>query len=145
MVYGRLPFRGETYWSVKHSVSNDALVFPPAAPQTKPWAALIAQLLVKDPQRRITASQLSMSPLFADGNVATTVMPLVLAPSPSVTQLVSPPTPSTPSMPFAARRFSVTAAEATGSMKVATVTLGGPLGRTRVAADLADFAAAHPR
>jgi serine/threonine protein kinase len=152
MVYGRLPFRGASYLTVQHNVLNDALVFPPAAPQTKPWAELIAQLLVKDPQRRLTASQLSMSPLFADGNVATAVMPFQLAPSPSLMQLVPPltaplkmPMPPTPSMPFAARLFSVTAAEATTSMKVATVTLGGPLGRTRVAADLADFAAAHPR
>jgi serine/threonine protein kinase len=154
MVYGRLPFRGATYWTVKHSVSNDALVFPPAAPQTQPWAELIAQLLVKDPQRRLNASQLSMSPLFADGNVATAVMPFLLAPSPSVTQLVSPRatsgsavklprslSPSSPSMPFAAQVLSVSAAEATAAMKVATVRLGGPLGATRVAADLAAFEA----
>jgi serine/threonine protein kinase len=160
MVYGRLPFRGTSYATVKHNVLNDALVFPPAAPQTQPWAELIAQLLVKDPQRRLTASQLSMSPLLS-GVTATSdaahgvararpdVGPLPLAPSPSVLQLAGlpraaaggsspPPWPMATLLPIA-----VSEAEEAAALHVATMLLTGVLDRTHVASDMAAVAMEH--
>jgi serine/threonine protein kinase len=162
MVYGRLPFRGASYWTVKHNVLNDALVFPPAAPQTQPWAELIAQLLVKDPQRRITASQLSMSPLLSSEPLVASDssmymlsstmcmggMPFPLAPSPSVQQLSISPVPGTamsPTLPTPPQPIAVSDAEEAAALTVATVKLSGPLGGSRVAADMAAFAMEHAR
>jgi hypothetical protein len=89
LIYGRLPFRGASYMAVKHAVLHDALHFPPAAPHTREWGRLCEQLLIKDPNKRLTASQLSLCTLLFDATRAVDdddARPLaqLLAPSPSV-------------------------------------------------------------
>jgi serine/threonine protein kinase len=65
MVYGKLPFKGSSYFGVKKSVVDGELRFPPAMPAARPWIGVISALLHKDPAQRMTAKQLARAPALS--------------------------------------------------------------------------------
>jgi serine/threonine protein kinase len=66
LIFGRLPFGGDSYFAVKRSVCEDAVAFPPSSVAARKWQRVIAAMLVKDPARRITAAQLRRCRLLVD-------------------------------------------------------------------------------
>jgi serine/threonine protein kinase len=64
MIYGTLPFDGASYFDLKQNVVNEDVTFPPAAPLTRKWQALLRELLQKDPRQRLTAIKLVAHPLL---------------------------------------------------------------------------------
>jgi serine/threonine protein kinase len=57
LVYGTLPFPGNTADAVRSAVLGCDVRFPPAAAATRKWERIIAGLLAKDPVRRTTAAE----------------------------------------------------------------------------------------
>ena len=58
MVFGRLPFSGDTAHSIVQSILNDPLTFPPANPAQIKWTWLLRRLLERGPSKRMTACEL---------------------------------------------------------------------------------------
>jgi serine/threonine protein kinase len=63
LIFGRLPFAGDSYFAVKASVLAGEVRFPPAPPQARKWEVLILELLHPDPAERLTARKLHARPL----------------------------------------------------------------------------------
>jgi serine/threonine protein kinase len=64
MIFGCLPFVGDSYFAIKRAVVEDELLFPPAAPPTAKWQPLLRELLRKDPAARMTVVDLRRHPLL---------------------------------------------------------------------------------
>ena len=58
MVFGRLPFNGDSFLGAAHSILNDPLTFPPASAGQVKWTKLLRRLLERDPSKRMTAKEL---------------------------------------------------------------------------------------
>lgn len=64
-VFGKLPFFGSSVDSITHAIQNNACEFPSNADSG--WVSLLSSLLNKDPNRRITASELRQSDFLFGG------------------------------------------------------------------------------
>ena len=64
MIFGCLPFTGESVPSVIRAIVKGELQFPPTSPDKLKWRKLISMLLEPLPQKRITAKELEGHPIL---------------------------------------------------------------------------------
>lgn len=65
MLYGILPFRGDSFEAVAQEIKHSPLAFPPSTSVTPLWREVLGRMLAKEPSQRMTLSQLKRHAIFA--------------------------------------------------------------------------------
>lgn len=64
MVFGQLPFHGDSFTDIFTNIKELKLTFPPASPAKVKWMRIIRRLLHPNPAKRMTAAQLRSEELL---------------------------------------------------------------------------------
>ena len=84
MLFGALPFKGDTWSELSQSVQNDEVTFP--ADVNPAWADAIKGMLEKNPFERSTLTQLRRHPLLREGRRESSVCATPRSPSMEITE-----------------------------------------------------------